>query len=77
VNVVSSRSVADLLVYQTESRSIASGRDEIWCLVGSRSIATSKVNFVGSRSIANLLVCYVGSRSVAGRQRDHPLRGKL
>ena len=74
---VSSRSVADLLVCVSQSRSPTHGHDALWCYVDSASVATSSICWVTSRSVADLLVCFVSSRSVAGWRHAHPLQGQL
>lgn len=74
---VKSRSVADLLVYVSDSRTVARGVDERWCYVDSQTASSSTICWVQSRSVADLLVCFVTSRSVAGWQGTHRLQGQL
>ncbi|MEC4114093.1 DUF6150 family protein [Myroides pelagicus] len=74
---VNARSLADLLVYREESRSLAKGVDHLWYFVDSVSVADTRIFMTSSRATADLLVYYVPTRSLAGWSKQHPLRGKI
>jgi hypothetical protein len=77
VHEVRSVSLADLLVFVTENRSEATGREEIWYYTDSMSLTRTRACFVEARSMAQLLVCFVEARSRAGWRKRHRLQGRL
>jgi len=74
VQIVSSESGADLLVFNTSSASEAKGKDEIWFMA--KSFPDLKVSYV--TSFPDLKVCFVNSKNRAGwKNLNHKLQGQL
>lgn len=74
VQVLTSESQADLLVYVTERESEANGKDEIWFMA--KSFPDLKVSYV--TSFPDLKICFVKSKSNARwKNKKHKLQGQL
>lgn len=71
------KSEADLVVYVTNYRQEALGKEEIWHFTEYRSEAGAKVFVTENRSEADLIVYRSSYKSEAGWIKAHPLQGKL
>jgi hypothetical protein len=74
VQVLTSESQADLLVYLTQSESEAKGKDEIWYMT--EHFSDLKISYV--TSFPDLKVCFVKSKSAAcWKNKTHKLQGQI
>lgn len=69
-------SEADLLVYLTDSESLATG-DALWYYMDSESLADKKIFWVEYESAADVKIHFVDSEGLAGWRNSHPLEGRI
>ena len=65
VYVTTTKSEADLVVYQCSSKSEASGNQGLWYFVSSASDARKKVYITDTKSDADIVVYYTRTKSEA------------
>lgn len=74
---VHSKGEADLLVFVSDKKFDAKGKDEIWFYTDSKANASAKIFFVKNKGEADLKVFFVKNKGEAGWKKSNEFMGRL
>lgn len=77
VFVTKNRNEADLVVWLTNNRTLASKHEEYWFQTPNRSLSDFTVRYVKIKNQSDVVVFFTKNRNEAGWKKSNKLRGRL